>query len=91
MAQPQIYEGTAEEIAEQLRVSGLTGRLKAIVTPDETPLLDGKAPSLADTLADFLAEVDQTEFTPGKPLSDPHEKEVARLIAAKFAKRGHTR
>jgi hypothetical protein len=33
MAQPRIYEGTAEEIAEQLRGSDLNGRLKAVVTP----------------------------------------------------------
>jgi hypothetical protein len=91
MPQPQIYEGTAEEIAEQLRVSRLVGRLKAIVTPDETPRQNGNIPSLADTLADFLEEVDQTEFTPGKPLSDPLEKEVGRLIAAKFARQGHTK
>ena len=35
MAQAQIYEGTAEEIAMQLRSSNLAGRLKAIVTSDE--------------------------------------------------------
>ena len=91
MAQALIYEGTAEEVAEQIRLSRLSGRLKVIVTPDETPLLNGDAPSLADTLADFFAEVDQTEFVPGKPLTDPHEKEVGRLIAEKFARQGHTR
>jgi hypothetical protein len=35
MTQSQVYEGTAEEIAEQLRSSNLNGRLKAIVTTEE--------------------------------------------------------
>ena len=91
MALPQIYEGTAEEIAEQLRTSRLTGRLKALVTPDEILVSNGDAPNLADTLADFLAEVDQTEFTPGQTLTNPQEREVGRLVAAKFAKQGHTK
>ncbi len=91
MVQATIYEGTAEEIAEQLRVSRLTGRLRAIVTPDEVPGQNDNAPCQGNTLADFLAEVDQTEFVPGKPLSDPQENEVGRLIAAKFAKQGHTK
>ena len=35
MSHSQIYEGTAEEIAQQLSVSKLNGRLKAVVTPEE--------------------------------------------------------
>ncbi len=91
MAQPQIYEGTAEEIAAQIRGSNLAGRLKAIVTPDELIARNSNMPNLGDTLADFLAEVDQAEFTPGKPHIDPHEQNVSRLIAQKFAKQGHTK
>ena len=91
MALPQIYEGTAEEIATQIRGSRLTGKLKAIVTPDELFAPNGTTPNLGDTLADFLTEVDQAEFTPGKPHTDPHEQNVSRLIAQKFAKQGHTK
>ena len=91
MALPQVFEGTAEEIAEQLRSSNLAGRLKAIITPDELPTRNGNPPSMGDSLADFLAEVDQTEFIPGKPLTDPRTQELSRLIAQKFAKQGHAR
>ncbi len=34
MAQPQIYEGTAEEIATQLRASNLAGKLRATIVPE---------------------------------------------------------
>lgn len=91
MVQATIYEGTAAEIAEQLRISKFTGRLKAIIVPEETPLQTGDMPKLDDSLANFLSEVDQIEFIPGKPLSDTYEKEVGRLISAKFAKQGHTK
>ena len=91
MAKPQIYEGTAEEIAEQLRKSKLSGRLKAIVTSENVFSQNGQSPNLADTLADYLAEVDQIDFVAGKPLSDPQAQEVSRLIARKFARQGHTK
>jgi len=91
MAQPQIYEGTAEEIAAQLRASQLTGRLKVIVTPEEILLSHGDAPNPADALADFLADADRTEFVPGQPLANPQERELGRLVAAKFAQHGHTK
>ncbi len=35
MVQPQVFEGTADEIAEQLRRSKLAGRLRAVVMPEE--------------------------------------------------------
>jgi len=89
MVQAQIYEGTAEEIAAQLRVGKLTGRLKAVIMPDEMPNSD--VSDLNDTLMDFLAEVDKTDFEPGQPLNNSQENEVGRLIAAKFAQQGHTK
>jgi hypothetical protein len=91
MVQPQIYEGTAEEIAAQLRRSNLAGRLKAIITPDELFVQNGSTANQGEKLADFLAELDQAELMPGKPLTDPHEQEVSRLIAQKFTQNGHTR
>jgi hypothetical protein len=93
MVQPQIFEGTAEEIADKLRGSNLAGALTAIITPKELPAQNGNTttPSLADTLTDFLAEVDQIEYTPGKPSGTPEEQEVSRLIAQKFVEQGHTR
>lgn len=91
MEHPSIYEGTAQEIAEQLRHSASVGRLKAIVVPDTHPVQDGNAPNQAHRLADFLAEVDQIEFIPGKPHCDIQEQEVSRLIAAKFAGQGHNK
>jgi hypothetical protein len=91
MIQAEVYEGTAEEIAEQLRRSNLSGRLKAIVTPDEVFSRNETPYSPETTLIDFLAEVDQTDFQPGMPHRDPSEREVSRLIAAKFARQGHTK
>ena len=91
MSQTQLFEGTAEEIAAQLRDSNLAGPLKAIVTQDEHYTRNGRTPNLGDTLADFLAEVDQIEFTSGKPHTDPHEQKISRLIAEKFARQGHTK
>ena len=91
MTQPQIYEGTAEEIATQIRGSRLAGKLKAIVTPDELFTQNGTTPDLGETLADFLNEVDQVEFSPGKPHTDLDEQNVSRLIAQKFARQGHTK
>ena len=91
MALPQIYEGTAEEIAEQLRGSNLAGRLKAIVAPDELFEGNGAMPDASDTLEDFLAEIDKIEFKPGKPHTNPQEQELSRLIAQKFARQGHTK
>jgi len=91
MTQPQVYEGTAEEIAAQLRRSNLAGRLKAIVTPDELFGANVNIANQGEMLADFLAEVDQVEFTPGNPLTDPQAQEVSRLIAQKFAQNGHTK
>ncbi len=91
MEHPFIYEGTAQEIAEQLRHNNPAGRLKAIVVPDTQTVQDNDVPTQAQRLADFLALVDQTEFTPGKPHSDTQEQEVSRLIAAKFTRQGHTK
>jgi len=83
MTRPYMYEGTAEEIAEQLRGSNLTGALKAIVTPMELHNQhgNGMTPNLADTLADFLAEVDQTEFTPGKPRAELSPRGLNPVVA----------
>ncbi len=47
MAQPQIYEGTLEEIAEQLRSTELTGRFKVIVVPEEEEPLKQNGTSTA--------------------------------------------
>lgn len=36
MSQPHVFEGTLEEIAEQLRLTDLSGRFKVFVMPEET-------------------------------------------------------
>jgi hypothetical protein len=40
MIQPQVFEGTLEEITEQLRATALTGRFKVIVVPEEVITTD---------------------------------------------------
>lgn len=53
MTQPQVYEGTAEEIAAQLRVSNLMGKLRAIIVPEIGLETDG-GEALGETLAERL-------------------------------------
>lgn len=53
MAQPQIYEGTAEEIADLLRESKLAGKLRAIIVP-ENGLQPANEEETGPTLADRL-------------------------------------
>lgn len=84
MAQPQVYEGTAEEIAEQLRASNLSGRLKAIVTPEELSTQNGNGLRLSDALADFLAEMEQVEGSAGKPRVSARGKYAGILSTERF-------
>lgn len=52
MAIQRIYAGTAEEIAEQLRVSNLSGQLRAIIVPEVTEKIE--ATDQEQTLAERL-------------------------------------
>lgn len=92
MIAPHIFEGTAEEVADKLRASNISGHLKVIVVQEEPvgSMQDADQPNMADDLAAFLKEVDQEEFVPGKPMPDPLEANVSRLIAERFRKQGHT-
>ena len=58
MAQPQVYEGTAQEIATQLQQSKLVGRLKAIVVPENGTGLT-RAEEFGSTFAEILAPLQQ--------------------------------
>ena len=92
MALPQIYEGTAEEIVEQLRASKLTGKLKAIVTPDEyeVSLLNETEETLDIALAPLLEEASRIARENPVPHTDPYEKAFGEIIETKYRKLGFT-
>lgn len=61
MAKPQIYEGTIEEITNQLGESNLTGRFKAIVVPEsETELSEAEelGPTIAERMKSSAGQFD---------------------------------
>ena len=90
MALPQIYEGTAEEIAQLLLSSNLTGKLKAIITPDEygISVINGKGEMLDTALAGLLEEADRLERETPVPSKDPQEKAFGEILDEKYRKMG---
>jgi len=66
MVQPQVYEGTAEEIARQLQQSKLMGRLRAIIVPENGIGPNGKedmGPTFAEILAPLQHDFEATGMT----------------------------
>ena len=90
MALPQVYEGTAQEIAEQIRGSSLAGKLKAIITPDEyeTASTNGTSETLDKALASLLEEADKIEREMPVSPTDPHEITFGEIITEKYRKMG---
>jgi hypothetical protein len=85
MAAPQVYEGTAEEIAEQLRESNLTGRLRAVVMPENGVGTNG-AEEQGETLAERLkGRVGRFDFGDAN-LSEDTGKKFADLLVEKHQK-----
>jgi hypothetical protein len=85
MALAHIYEGTAEEIAEQLRGSNLTGKLRATVVPENGAEIEGKgAPGV--TLAERLkGRVGLFDFGDAN-LSEDTGRKFSELLAEKHRK-----
>ena len=92
MAHPQIFEGTAEEIIEQLRRSNLTGKLRAIVTEDEYPtsVAEGRGETLDKALAVLPEEAHRVEHGTPVPHSDPQEKAFGEIMDEQYRKTGFT-
>ena len=90
MALPQVYEGTAEEIAELLRRSNLPGKLKAIITPDEyeTSAINGTGETLDTALAALLEEADHIERETPAPPTTPLKKAFGEILDEKYRKMG---
>ena len=90
MAQPQIYEGTAEEIAEQIRTSDMTGKLRAILTPSERDIAttDGSGETLDKALAWLLEEADNIKREKPVPHTAPHEIAFGEIMQEKHRKMG---
>lgn len=85
MTQPQIYEGTAEQIAEQLRESNLTGKLRAIVIP-ENGLETNDTAAFTETLAERLkGRVGRFDFGEAH-LSEDTGRKFADLLVEKHRK-----
>ena len=83
MIAPQVYEGTAEEIAEQLRVSKLTGRLRAVVMP-ENGAGDNSTLEQGETLAERLkGRVGRFDFGDAN-LSEDTGKKFADLLVEEY-------
>jgi hypothetical protein len=83
MVQPYVYEGTTEEIAEQLRDSKLTGRFRAIVLPESD--LNGGG-DRAETLLERLdGRVGRFDFG-GVNLSEDTGRKYTELLVEKHRK-----
>ncbi|HZO91110.1 MAG TPA: hypothetical protein VFB38_22480 [Chthonomonadaceae bacterium] len=84
MAQPQVFEGTIEEITEQLRAANFGERsFKVIVVPEEEFSANGQ--TLQEALASLLEDADKVEFEPPTSELSP----VAQAIAEKFRKQDY--
>jgi len=61
MANPYVYEGTAEEIATQIRISQIPGRLWAVIIPEnerETSEAERSEKTLAERLEGCIGRFD---------------------------------
>ncbi len=85
MAQPQVYEGTAEEIAEQLRDSKLTGRYRAILVPEDGAELNGNEETGETLLERLKGRVGRFDFG-GVNLSEDTGQKFTELLAEKHRK-----
>jgi hypothetical protein len=85
MSRPQVYEGTAEEIATQLRESKLTGRFRAILVPENG--VDGNGNQEAgETLLERLkGRVGRFDFG-GVNLSEDTGRKFTELLVEKHRK-----
>jgi hypothetical protein len=85
MTQPHVYEGTAEEIAEQLRGSNLAGKLRAIVVPEYVLETNGKE-EREETLAERVkGRVGLFDFGEAN-LSEDTGRKFAELLVEKHRK-----
>ena len=82
MVQPQIFEGTADEIAEQIRSGNLTGRLRAIVLPEDASGLSG-GEGITETLLERLkGRVGRFDLG-GANLSEDTGRKFAEMLVEK--------
>ena len=90
MALPQIYEGTTEEIAEQLRGSNLTGKFKAILMLEESKAVstNESGETLDKALAALLAEADRIEREMPVPQTDSCKVVFGEIMQEKYRKMG---
>jgi len=82
MARLQVYEGTADEIAEQIRTGKLVGRYRAIVMPEnESDLIRDENPG--ETLLERLkGRVGRFDFGDAN-LSEDTGRKFADLLVEK--------
>lgn len=85
MVQPQVYEGTAEEIAAQLRNSKLTGRFRAILVPEGSAELNGNQEAGQTLLERLEGRVGQFDFG-GVNLSEDTGRKFTEILVEKHRK-----
>ena len=92
MAQPQVIKGTWDEIAvhaDELRDCGeLTLIVPARPEKDTVAQNGSDQEALHQKLAAIIAEAEQLESEPGKPLRDPLEAEWGAAVEEKYRKMG---
>jgi hypothetical protein len=81
----QVYEGTADEIADQLRADKLTGRLRAIVMPEVESKSGGNEDNGATLLERLQGRVGRFDFGEVH-LSEDTGRKFAALLDEKYRK-----
>jgi hypothetical protein len=85
MPQPQVYEGTAEEIAQQIRDGNLTGRYRAIVVPEIDSEFNGDEQAGETLLERLKGRVGRFDFGDAN-LSEDTGRKFTALLAEKYRK-----
>ena len=85
---PQFYEGTIDEIVEQIRNSNLTGKLKAIIMPDNDSVVSSDGETLDVALAALIEEAQHIQYEVPVPPTASHKQAFAEIMDEKYRKMG---
>ena len=92
MAQPQVIKGTRDEIAahaDELRDCGELTLIVPARPEQEAAAQNGnEQDALHAKLAAIVAEAENLESEPGKPLRDPIEAKWGKAVEEKYRKMG---
>ena len=90
MAQPQLFQGTWEELSQHAeRFIGIKNLLLIVPAVEESGDRNGaRGQTLAEALTDLLEEARQIQPETPTALSNPDEQAVSDIIADKYRKMG---